>query len=286
MPFKTEPQMLKELAVLFSVVERDIMRSLRKLDREGLGSADATALRNSVMIRAEIRQKLDNAGAVYQELLTENVVNVAKSVIQEDPMMPNVFEASSAQAIENAETGLLDQVSMVFGEGSQSVRSVMMNGLIGGRDMGLVIKDMQKRLDVTHTYAKTITTTALHSAARAATVEVADESDIDFVYTYTGPDDKRTRPFCQFWGFPFGPDSKVAYTREAIKALSKDPNQVGQPGGASGDVAAFGGGFNCRHNWNAKPFFIAKRDGYEIRDEDFVRALISGGGSRKLGTTT
>lgn len=286
MPFKTEPQMLAELSTLFNNVERDIMRSLRKLDREGLRQADRAALQNSLMIRAEIRQKLDAAGAVYQELLTENVISVARSVIQEDPMMPDVFEASSAQAIENAETGLLDQVSMVFGEGSKEVRSVMMNGLIGGRDMGLVIKDMQKRLDVAHTYAKTITTTALHSAARAATVEVADESDIDFLYVYSGPDDTKTRPFCQYWGFPFGPNSKVAYTRDALKELSRDPNQIGQPGGESGDVAAFGGGFNCRHNWNAIPAMIAKRDGYEIRDVEAVKQLLATGGSRKIGKTT
>jgi hypothetical protein len=241
------------------------------------------ALRNSISARAEIRQTLDQAGIIYQNLLTDNVIAVAKTVVTADNGLPDFFDVQPAIAIDNATTGLLSQVSTVFGEASQQVRQVMMSGLIGGRDPNAVLSEMNKRLEVMETYTKTITTTALHSAARAATVEIADDSDLDFLYVYSGPDDRVTRPFCRFYGFPNGQGSRVAYTRDALRALSRDPNQVGQPGGESGDVAAFGGGYNCRHNWNAFPVFVAERDGYEIRTEDDVMVIIAGGGSRKFG---
>ena len=286
----TEKALLKELDLLLNEVERQIEKSVSRLNakdiREGLKIGERAALQQSLVVRAELRKILLEAGKLYVSEVREGIIVVAQEIVDSDPILPSEFQANPAQAVEDVITRQIDELDQVFVDAGDLIRKGIMRATISGTDFQPVMDEIKKRMKITKDQAKVVVTTSVHSAARTAAVEVADDSGLDYVYRYTGPDDKVTRPFCRFYGFPDGPTSKVAYTREAMKALARDPNQKKQPAGKTGDTASFAGGWNCRHNWAPVPLFIAERDGLDIRGFDDVLALIRAGGSTVYGVTS
>jgi len=286
----TEKRLLGELDLLLNEVERQIKRSVSKLNqkdvREGLKVGERAALQQSLIVRAELRAILNEAGKLYVSEVKEGIIVVAQEIVENDPVLPSEFTANPAQAVEDVIERQIDELDQVFIDSGDLVRKGIMRATISGTSFDPVMDEIEKRMKITKEQAKVVVTTSVHASARTAMVEVAEDSGLDYVYRYTGPDDRVTRPFCRFYGFPEGPASKVAYTREALKALAKDPNQKKQPAGKTGDTRSYAGGWNCRHNWSPIPLFIAERDGFDIRGYDDVLALIRGGGSTVYGRTS
>jgi hypothetical protein len=284
MALEKERVVLDDLEDLLIDVERRLTLAITKINTVGLQQGDAIAFQNAVAARAEIKRTLDAAGVIYRELLTDYTVSLAIASLDANQLLPDNFDANPADRIDRALSGVFDQVTHVFGKASNILRRGIIRSSIGGESTSAMISQLQHQMKLTRDYSTTLAVTALHSASRATTVETAEDTEFDFVYIYSGPDDTVTRPFCRFYGFPSGLKSKVAYTRAALKALSKDPNQKKQPGGKAGDVAAYGGGYNCRHNWNAIPMFMAQEQKYTIRGPLDVRDLILKGGSSVIKT--
>ena len=286
----TEKKLLSELDKLLREVERQIQKSVAKLNqkdvRDGLKVGERAALQQSLKVRAEFRGILETAGKLYVSEVKEGIILVAQEIVEGDPILPSEFTVNPAQAVEDVIERQIDELDQVFIDSGDLIRKGIMRATISGTSFDPVMDEIEKRMRITKNQAKVVVTTSVHASARTAMVEVAEDSGLDYVYRYTGPDDAVTRPFCRFYGFPDGPSSKVAYTREALKALARDPNQKKQPAGKTGDTRSFAGGWNCRHNWSPIPLFIAERDGFEIRGFDDVLALIRQGGSTIYGKTT
>lgn len=286
----TEKKLLSELDKLLREVERQIQKSVAKLNekdvRDGLKVGERAALQQSLKVRAELRGILETAGKLYVSEVKEGIILVAQEIVEGDPILPSEFTVNPAQAVEDVIERQIDELDQVFIDSGDLIRKGIMRATISGTSFDPVMDEIEKRMRITKNQAKVVVTTSVHASARTAMVEVAEDSGLDYVYRYTGPDDAVTRPFCRFYGFPDGPTSKVAYTREALKALARDPNQKKQPAGKTGDTRSFAGGWNCRHNWSPIPLFVAERDGFEIRGFDDVLALIRQGGSTIYGKTT
>ena len=265
---------------------RELMRALEDEIRKliNLPPSDTRAIRmqNALKAREQIAAVIDRAGALYEDEAARAAIILAVDSIQESNILPDGFAPDVAQEIDAAISGRFKELSQAFGEMSDNVNKTLMRGAVAGLPTEEIAQQISKDLGKSEAVGRTVTTTALHSASRAALVDTADETGADFVYAYVGPLDVKTRPFCRFYGFPDGGGSKVAYTREALRVMSKDPTQQNQPGGEMGDVAAALGGYNCRHG--LAPIFIeeAIEEGYEIRDAEAVAQLIAGGGAAVL----
>lgn len=265
---------------------RELMRALEDEIRKliNLPPSDTRAIRmqNALKAREQIAAVINRAGALYEDEAARAAIILAVDTIQESDILPDGFAPDVAQEIDAAISGRFKELSQAFGEMSDNVNKTLMRGAVAGLPTEEIAQQISKDLGKSEAVGRTVTTTALHSASRAALVDTADETGADFVYAYVGPLDVKTRPFCRFYGFPDGGGSKVAYTREALRVMSQDPTQQNQPGGEMGDVSAALGGYNCRHG--LAPIFIeeAIEEGYEIRDAEAVAQLIAGGGAAVL----
>ena len=275
---KYEAAMVDQLRELMRALEDEI----RKLINLPPSDTRAIRMQNALKAREQIAAVIDRAGALYEDEAARAAIILAVDSIQESNILPDGFAPDVAQEIDAAISGRFKELSQAFGEMSDNVNKTLMRGAVAGLPTEEIAQQISKDLGKSEAVGRTVTTTALHSASRAALVDTADETGADFVYAYVGPLDVKTRPFCRFYGFPDGGGSKVAYTREALRVMSKDPTQQNQPGGEMGDVAAALGGYNCRHG--LAPIFIeeAIEEGYEIRDAEAVAQLIAGGGAAVL----
>lgn len=104
--------------------------------------------------------------------------------------------------------------------------------------------------------------TAVLSFNRSVTVGKAEELGLEY-YVYFGPNDKVTRPFCDYLlgdsarlpakvNVPVQRDSRV-YTKDEIARMDN---------GQGLDPLTFCGGWNCRHQWRPISESEAKRRGY------------------------
>ena len=275
---KYEAAMIEQLRDLMRALEDEI----RKLIKLPPGESRAIRMQNALKAREQIAATIARAGALYEDETARAAVLIALDTIRESDFLPDGFAPDVAQEIDQAISGRFKELSEAFGNMSEDVNKALMRGAVAGLPTEDIAQQISKQLGKSEAVGRTVTTTAIHSASRAALVDTADETGADFVYAYVGPLDIKTRPFCRFYGFPDGGGSKVAYTRDALRVMSRDPTQQNQPGGEMGDVSAALGGYNCRHG--LAPIFIeeAIEEGYEIRDAEAVAQLIAGGGAAVL----
>lgn len=131
-------------------------------------------------------------------------------------------------------SAVANQVTNYVGD----VRSTMMRSVLAGEtpDFAAMHDTLGTRL-ASNLDAEINTLTAGFS--RAVTVGKAKELGFD-LFVYIGPDDKVTRPFCRH---VLEKDPPI-YTTAEIQALN---GRSDAPEGL--DVFAYGGGYNCRHDW-------------------------------------
>ena len=271
-----DKEAIEILRELFRTAER---RILAVLSEPNLFSDEQTInAAQSVSARARIDSILRELGEETGSLIGEGALQVFEGVLRENiEAFPIDFTTDTAQAVEDVFNQQIKDIPSIFGRAAQDIRRGVIAATILGEPLDKTVESVQKVMNITENQATVLTNTTLISTEAASTVVMAEDTGVEMVYIYSGPDDKVTRPFCDFYGFKQG---KVAYSRDALRELSKDPNQKKQPGGEAKDTAFFRGGWNCRHTWVPRPVDMALEDGYRIMNVSDVQELIRRGGSR------
>jgi hypothetical protein len=111
---------------------------------------------------------------------------------------------------------------------------------VGGLKFADLVESLASKIDASLPRVTTIAETAMTSFFRTMTDQAfqkieKDLPEIDQRYRYSGPEDMRTRPFCERLLL-----ADKTYSRAEIDAMSN---------GQLPQVMTSAGGFNCRHQW-------------------------------------
>ena len=120
-------------------------------------------------------------------------------------------------------------------EGDELARALWnatVRGIFGSQPVGSILAGLGQVIDKTQPQIETLYDTAITIYGRQVeALQAGDDEDTPFLYA--GPDDEKTREFCQ-------ERVNQVFTRAEIDAMDN---------GQLGDVFLTGGGYNCRHVW-------------------------------------
>lgn len=117
--------------------------------------------------------------------------------------------------------------------------NVVTRGVLGRASREQLVQDLRVVTDGSEVRARRLFHDSTIQFSRRVTNAKAERRGYEW-FTYVGPDDRITRPFCDSLLANGGPDP--VFTREAIEAM--DNGQT-----APGTVMEACGGYNCRHHW-------------------------------------
>lgn len=230
----------------------EIVRILSQLDgSDGRGlTSSADNLRNAVAVRAQILSALRDAGVeIVEEEIERAAAEVAADVLATVPGSQEFAPRAMAQ-VERVLRGQIDELARVWDGAADTLRLAIDRGVVTGLPLEGVIGRVEAALDLTFAQAETVVNSAIMGTHRATLLAVAEETGEELVYLYTGPDDGKTRPFCD-------QHEGKAFTKEALDSLD---NGAGQPK----PVSVFLGGYNCRHSLSPMTVEDALEEGVEI----------------------
>lgn len=244
----------RRLEQLRRALEAEMIRILRELEEDDRGLVSSREnLRNAVAVRAQVLAVLRDAGVqVVEEEVERAAAEVAREVLSfYDPATVEGFAPNALNNVESILRGQIGQLSTVWDEAADTLRLAIDRAVVTGAPLEDLIERVQGALDGTFAQAESVVNSAIMGTLRATTLEMAEAAnDGELVYFYTGPDDGKTRPFCdQHRG--------KAYSKAALDALN---NGVGQPK----PVSAFLGGYNCRHSLSPMTIEDAREEGIEV----------------------
>lgn len=218
----------------------------------GLEQGDVTA-QEAANVLGSLETELINAG------LEEQVQDLHARYADEINEVRRLFNAQGLEdeaifadididTIEQLINFDVDQVTQLARQAVGDVRSQLMRSVIAGEkpDVAAIIGDVTGSLQ---SQLRTELNTLLAGFARSVTVGKAKELGFE-LFEYLGPDDDVTRPFCER---VLDKDPPI-YTREEISEMD---NEQGL------DVFAYGGGYNCRHDWSPISEEKAREQGWE-----------------------
>lgn len=184
-----------------------------------------------IALRRQTRALLDEAGfdALVVDALADPLDALAVTMLRgsgvDTKLGPNVRQTMRAwKDLRLAD--LLDIADDV----ARSMQRVALDGVLGLRPVDRLIGDVRTLLDVTERQARTLYDTAIAIFSRQVE-QLQSTGDPEELFVYIGPDDEKTRPFCEKW------IGKVR-TREFWERL--DNGQLPNP-------FLTGGGYQCRH---------------------------------------
>lgn len=243
---KVADELTASYATELARVLRDLERELRRLALDAIDGSRTALGRaaRAAKLRRQIQVALRAAG--YERLAeTATSARLDALVAQMEKLRGAArlaaFTSSDMTRIlalkELAKLDLLGQGEAI----THAIWRTFAQGLFSQRPINDLLDDLAEAIDVELHEARTLYDTTVSVFGRQ--VE-AMKSTPDDVFVYVGPLDKVTRPFCrQHVG-------KV-YTREQIDAL--DNKQLP-------NTFLTGGGYNCRHVWQAVSKLSALRD--------------------------
>lgn len=235
-------------AVELARVLRDLERQLRSLAiaaTEGSQTALARAVR-AAKLRKEIQQALEASG-FHRLTETATSASLDRLVTQVEKLREaanfgafTTADQSRIVALQNL--GKLD----LFGVGdeiAQALWRTLAQGIYSMRPLPDLLQDLSDAIDTEETKARTLYDTLASIFTRQVEVMKSSGAD-DEPFAYVGPLDSKTRPFCI---------ERVGrvYTRTEIDAMDN---------GQLPNVFLTGGGYNCRHVWQAVSKFSDLRD--------------------------
>ena len=241
----------------------EIVQRLQRLNQsDGKLSSEAAALDNARTIRRQVMDLMEEAGAPTVESVGEAaVMDAVSAALAQHAPAPSVDNGGmigfstapdAKQQIAMSVQGVLDQITGVFADGAQAMRKAIDVGLNTGSDLQSVITDVAQALETTFDRATTATDTAIRGAMRMALVMQAERgaeaAGITMLYLYLGPDDGKTRPFCE-------EHVNRVYSLDALKAMDN---------GTDLPVEIFAGGYSCRHALSPIDEESARAEGYTV----------------------
>jgi hypothetical protein len=251
------------LSALRASLQRDIVRLLDELDSKGgelVGTQDA--LSNAVRVRSQILDLLRSEGAPVALSIAEKGTEEAAAevlrkrntheVTRDAPGGQITTQAEAHRAALAAASGTLDDLPSVWADAADEIRQAIDRATVTGGRVGDLRAAIAERLQVAQHQSEVVMEAAIRGAVTKATIldaeRAARETGDPMGYLYDGPEDSKTRPFCD------GVVGKV-YTLAALRRLD---NGQGLP------VETHRGGYRCRHRLSPIPLDDAEAEGYEV----------------------
>lgn len=231
----------RELARVLRDLERQILVTIPEI-RAGSRTALALAAR-ATALRRDLRDALREAG--YDDLL---VTTAQRSFAALEKLVAETAVGRQVTRFLTTDVGLdklralrvLAVTGLEF-QGDEiaiSLWRTLTQSLYSQRPTREIVQDLADAIDRPEAQARTLYDTATATYTRVLEEISTPEGD-DEAFLYTGPDDLKTRPFCE------AHVGKV-YTRKAIRQMDNATPTLA-------DVFRYGGGYNCRHVWMHVP---------------------------------
>ncbi len=188
----------QRLSRLQSALASQIIRILQNLDGgDGRGLvSSADNLRNAVAVRQQILAALRDAGVeAVEDEIERAAAEVAADVLATVPGSTEFAPRAMAQ-VERILRGQIDELASVWDGAADTLRHAIDRGVVTGLPLEDVIDQVSAAIDLTFKQAETVVNSAIMGTHRATLMAVAEETGEQLVYLYTGPDDGKTRPFC------------------------------------------------------------------------------------------
>lgn len=240
---------LQQAVGLLSGQARRLVARLRTSSRGRL-IADRANLARVLRLRADLAAALDRTG--YRRLVTAvmdaPLDRLAARVIEGDRLAGAAAQltAVDVDALAALKTVDVRRLLNVGAESVERVWRVMLDGVLGARDLQSLIDDLADTLDLSLGQARTVYDTAMSTYPRAVAA-LNSEGTPDELWLYVGPVDSVTREFC------LEHVGKV-YRRDEIDDLDNGSKTLP-------DVFLHCGSYNCRHRWQR----VSNLD-YEMRE--------------------
>lgn len=256
------------------VFQEELAAVWRRLDRQMTGLVqDAAGGSTSAIIRAaragrlrkEIQQAFERAG--WDHLIADSTGPALDVVLTDVEALRLVADLEAFTGADAARLEALKALAGadVLGEGEQIATTLWkatVNGVFSSRPVTAILDDLGTVLDVTAPHVRTLYDTSVSVFARQAE-SLGLTDDAARPYVYTGPNDRKVRPFCRA-------HLGMVYTKTAIDALDN---------GQLPNCYLTGGGYNCRHGWTAVSKFseLAALVNTGARVPEFSRGISDGG---------
>lgn len=222
-----------ELHEVLTLTRAQIQRLLRELatDRTGRVVATTQNLQRAVALRQDILGLLERAG--YHDLVAratdEPLDRMTAQVLKSAPKLLTAYDLDALVALKEIRYAELLQLGE---EAGIQMWRVVVDGVLGIRDIGHLVDDVADMLDVSDKIARQVYDTAVSSFSRQVAL-LGATGDAHEEFVYVGPNDHRTRPFCA---------ALIGDVREREDIDKMDNGQLP-------NVMLTGGGWNCRHQW-------------------------------------
>lgn len=232
---------------LDSVFSRTIRTTLAGLEEGNPSAQDAARVLGSLetsMLDAGLEEAILDLQSTYGDELAEIRDLFARQAVAEE----EVFADIDIDVIEELINFDVDQVTQIAQQAIGDMRSQLMRSVIAGEtpDVASIANAISERVQA---QLRTELNTLLAGFARSVTVGKAKDLGFE-LFEYLGPDDSITRDFCADL---LSRDPPI-YTREEIESMDNDQGL---------DVFAYGGGYNCRHEWSPISEENARELGWE-----------------------
>lgn len=251
-------------------VLRDLERQLSVLildAQQGSGTALTRAVR-AAKLRKEIQKALDTAG--YPHLTETATSDALDRLVAQLQQLRGAAKLAAFTTTDQTRILALQAVAKIdlLGAGDELAHALwrtLAQGLFSQRTAIDIFEDLADAVDVEESRLRTLYDTTVSIFGRQVEA-MKSTGDADEVFAYLGPVDERLRPFCR------AHVGKV-YTRTQIDAMDN---------GQLPNVFLTGGGYNCRHVFQAVSKFSTLRDlvgtGERVPEvEDAIKALPVGG---------
>ena len=258
---------IEDLRALASVLERDLLAILLRLDTEpGEDSLVRRQGQTAAAVYRQIVARLDEEGAAVARVAGARAVQAVEAVVGAPPAtLPLDIRRELDQIVD----GQVSDVVKVFGESSDLIRRAAQQGIASGGSLAEIVAMVQTQMRTTWFRAQSAVDAAVMAVGRRsvmADAASAEAEGVDLVYLYVGPRDGKNRPFCATW------------VGKAVLDPSTMSNGQGLP------VDDYCGGYNCRHSWAPILVSSAVEKGYRVYDttknppEDVTARLRAEGG--------
>ena len=226
---------LEQVLVLLTARIRQLVRQLRT-NTDGRIVATTQNLALALRLRQDLLQALEEAGyrdVVFRaadeplDRLARQILTAAGPTAQAVEI--GAFDLDALVALKEIRFAELLQVGE---EIAVQLWRITVDGVLGTRPVLDLVDDLADLLDISARQARTVYDTAVSTFSRQVG-QLGTTGAPDEAFLYVGPDDEKTRPFCE------DRVDKV-YSRAAIDAMDN---------GQLPNVMLTAGGFNCRHAW-------------------------------------
>ena len=224
---------------LAEAIQDEIRVLVSSFDTEQ-GQLQSTAynLRSIEDVRRQVRQiAIDQGQTVIAELLDTELPDIIQASLAEAGL--GEFAPQITDDVLDFLDGLEEEVIKSLDDTTGDLARAIRRGIVGGSQTSELLDAVAKSLDTTLGRAATAIEGGIRRFNERVTLETA--RDLGFLYVYIGPEDQKTRPYCQ-------PRVGKVLTQEQADAAA----------------ANVSGRWNCRHDLAPITLEEARRQNLEF----------------------